>query len=117
MINISPIGRNCSQQEREDFYKLDEEKGIRKNIVNYLSEELKSLNLSFSIGGQISIDIFPKGWDKTYCLQFLKQYEKIHFFGDKTHKGGNDYEIYIDDRIIGHNVTNPLDTINILKTY
>ena len=117
MINISPIGRNCSQQEREGFYKLDEEKGIRKNIVNYLSEELKSLNLSFSIGGQISIDIFPKGWDKTYCLQFLKQYENIHFFGDKTYKGGNDYEIYNDNRTIGHNVTNPLDTINILKTY
>ena len=44
--------------------------------------------LSFSIGGQISIDVFPKGWDKTYCLQFVKDsYDRILFFGDKTMKG------------------------------
>ena len=26
-----------------------------------------------------------QGWDKTYCLQFVeKDYDEIHFFGDKT---------------------------------
>jgi len=32
----------------------------------------------------------------TVCLQFLKAdgFEEIHFFGDKCHAGGNDYEIY-----------------------
>ena len=78
---------------------------------------------SYSIGGQISFDVFPTGWDKTYCLQHLKaetslsgvDYSTIHFFGDKTYKGGNDYEIYEDHRTIGHSVKNPEDTMRILK--
>jgi phosphomannomutase len=37
-----------------------------------------------SIGGQISFDVFPIGWDKTYCLQFLNDFDNIFFFGDKT---------------------------------
>ena len=37
-------------------------------------------------GGQISFDVFPEGWDKRYCLQYLKKdgIKNIHFFGDKT---------------------------------
>lgn len=37
-------------------------------------------------------------WDKTYCLRFVegKGYDEIHFFGDKTTPGGNDYEIFED---------------------
>ena len=64
------------------------------------------------IGGQISFDVFPKGWDKTYCLQFVEDegYEQIHFFGDKTFEGGNDYEIFNDLRTIGHNVKSWKDT-------
>jgi phosphomannomutase len=79
---------------------------------------------SFSIGGQISFDVFPTGWDKTYALQHLENeakrpggvhYTTIHFFGDKTFEGGNDYEIYSDSRTIGHSVTGPQDTIDELK--
>lgn len=61
-------------------------------------------------GGQISIDVFPEGWDKTYSLKFLKSYDEIHFFGDKTLPGGNDHEIYNHSRTIGHAVTSPDDT-------
>lgn len=45
--------------------------------------------LSFSIGGQIGIDVCPCGWDKTFCLQFVppEEFDTIHFFGDKTHEG------------------------------
>jgi len=29
------------------------------------------------------------GWDKTYCLKFIKdaEFDEIHFFGDKTFEG------------------------------
>ena len=39
-----------------------------------------------AIGGQISFDVFPVGWDKTYCLGLidLTQYKEVHFYGDKT---------------------------------
>jgi phosphomannomutase len=42
-------------------------------------------------------------------------YTTIHFFGDKTFEGGNDYEIYEDPRTIGHSVINPDDTAVQLK--
>ena len=118
MINLCPVGRSCSQEERMQFYKYDMEHNIREKMVNALSEELKELNLTFSIGGQISIDVFPKGWDKTYCLQFVEdKFNTIHFFGDKTYPGGNDYEIFNDNRVIGHTVTSPEDTISQLGQF
>ncbi len=60
--------------------------------------------------------MFPKGWDKSFCLQFVeKEFDEIHFFGDKCYDGGNDYEIFIDDRTIGHEVANPDDTLRIIN--
>ena len=44
----------------------------------------RGLNPSFSFGGQISIDAFPQGWDKTYCLHFLEHVPTFHFFGRQT---------------------------------
>ncbi|GJQ14926.1 hypothetical protein GpartN1_g6717.t1 [Galdieria partita] len=111
MLNVSPIGRNCSQQEREEFEKYDQIHNIRSRFVNYLKEQFQGYGLQFSIGGQISFDVFPTGWDKTYCLSFVKHIPTIHFFGDKTFPGGNDYEIFQDARTIGHSVTSPEDTI------
>lgn len=113
MLNISPIGRNCSREERNDYEKYDHEHNIRKNMVEAMRKEFADLDLTYSIGGQISFDCFPAGWDKTYCLQYLKEndFDEIHFFGDKTFLGGNDYEIFSSDRTIGHTVTSPEDTI------
>ncbi len=127
----------------------------RKKFVEVLRKEFADYNLTYSIGGQISFDVFPQvrlisliqhtaraplswqqrvpvctysaqtaehcqpctrarahtgalcwalhvpgvvswvlcvlrelrvlqGWDKTYCLQFLKEFDTVHFFGDKT---------------------------------
>mmetsp|Transcript_18730 Transcript_18730/g.23835 ORF Transcript_18730/g.23835 Transcript_18730/m.23835 type:complete len:251 (+) Transcript_18730:186-938(+) len=118
MLNISPIGRACSREERNAFEKFDLEAGVRKKMVKVLEEKFgDSYGLKFSIGGQISFDVFPKGWDKTYCLQFVENegYDEIHFFGDKTHAGGNDHEIFEDPRTIGHTVEKWEDTMAICK--
>ena len=119
MLNISPIGRNCSHEERNEFEKYDLENNIRKDFVKVLEEEFKDLNLTYSIGGQISFDLFPNGWDKTYCLRYLENedYDKIYFFGDKTYEGGNDYEIFIDERVLGNSVKNPENTIELCTKY
>ena len=93
-------------------------------MVRALKEAFPDYGLTYSIGGQISFDVFPTGWDKTYCLQHIQNeknlpdgvdYTTIHFFGDKTYKGGNDYEIFEDSRTIGHTVTKPEDTAAELK--
>ncbi|KAF8003848.1 hypothetical protein HF325_001296 [Metschnikowia pulcherrima] len=117
MINISPVGRNASTQERNDFEKFDLEHKLREKFVEALRKEFADYGLTYSIGGQISFDVFPTGWDKTYALQHVADegFKEIHFFGDKSYKGGNDYEIYTDERTIGHAVKEPADTIRILK--
>ncbi|OIR56654.1 MAG: phosphomannomutase [Amphiamblys sp. WSBS2006] len=117
MINVSPIGRNCAQNERLDFAKLDSKEKIRARMVEEYERVFEGFGLQFSIGGQISIDIFPVGWDKRFCLRHLQKhsFEEIHFFGDKTEKGGNDHEIFNHPSVIGHTVTSPEDTVQQLK--
>ena len=125
MINISPIGRSCSQNEREKFVLEDEKEKYREELIknikrrwdNYIYENNNcGVKLSYSIGGQISIDIFPEGWDKTYCLQFVEgKYDNIYFFGDKTYEGGNDYEIFNSNLTIGYTVENPEHTIKLIE--
>ena len=85
MINVCPIGRNCSKAERDQFEEYDNTAQVRKTFVEKLKAEFADLSLRFSIGGQISFDVFPEGWDKSFCLKFIEQhYDEIHFWGDKT---------------------------------
>lgn len=111
MMNVSPIGRNCTQEERNAFEAFDATANVRETMIAALKEEFAALDLTYSIGGQISFDVFPSGWDKTYSLRFVEaDFPIIHFFGDKTHLGGNDHEIFMDARTHGHTVTSPDDT-------
>ena len=138
LINVCPVGRSCSYDERLEFAKFDQENNVRLKFKEALEKEFGELGkvsrlsarggtnlnliyscsgLQFAMGGQISIDCFPKGWDKTYCLQFVEKegFAQIHFFGDKTSPGGNDHEIFEDDRTVGHTVTGPDDTMEQVK--
>lgn len=117
MINLCPVGRSCSQEVRDEFVEYDNEHKIRQKFCDALENEFKDTGLKFALGGQTSVDVFPIGWDKTYCLNHVKDemFEEIRFFGDKTLPGGNDYEIYNDSRTIGHSVTSPEHTKELLK--
>ena len=115
MLNVSPIGRNCSQAERDVFFEWDKKSHIRQDMVDECKRRFGDLGLQFSIGGQISFDVFPKGWDKTYCLRFLDAFPSVHFFGDRVYPGGNDYEIYESPRTVGHSVKGPEDTMAQIK--
>lgn len=108
---------NHSTQERIDFNEYDKIHEVRKKFVAIMQEKFGSYGLTFSIGGMISFDVFPTGWDKTYCLRHVEKenFKEIHFFGDKTAPGGNDYEIFSDSRTIGHTVVGPEDTQRQLK--
>ncbi|MCP9265949.1 Phosphomannomutase [Dirofilaria immitis] len=111
MLNLSPIGRSCTQEERMQFTAYDKEHGVRQKFVKKLKDFTEGWNLNICIGGQISVDVFPYGWDKTYCLQFLDSFHTIHFFGDKTSPDGNDYHLFTDPRTIGYTVKDPKDTM------
>ena len=111
-INFSPIGRDCSPEERTKFMEYDKEHHILKKFKEEFDKLFeKKFNVHSVIGGQISFDLFPNGWDKRYCLQFFKDYDNIIFFGDKTNVGGNDYSIAVCDGITrGIHVDDPEDT-------
>ena len=53
-----------SQSERDEFEKYDEKAGVRKAFVEVLRTKFAHLGLTYSIGGQISFDVFPQvcGW-------------------------------------------------------
>lgn len=117
MMNICPMGRQCAFEERQIFADYDLVHEVRRQMIEDLRREFKDVDLTYSIGGQISFDVYPRGWDKSFCLDYLvqqHQFKEIHFFGDKTEEGGNDYEIFIDPRTIGHHVESPEETRNIL---
>jgi phosphomannomutase len=46
MINVSPIGRNASHQERLDYEKYDKAHGIRHDMVAKLREKFGPLGLT-----------------------------------------------------------------------
>ena len=64
-----------ASSERDAFDQMDKTAKIRPAMVESLKEKFGD-QLTFSIGGQISFDVFPTGWDKTYCLQFLEEYDE-----------------------------------------
>ena len=94
MLNFSILGRNCPYEERERYNKWDKQHYERQKISQYLS--FKYPQYDFVLGGSISIDIVKKGCGKGQIAKHLRQnhpQDTIVFFGDKTFKGGNDYEL------------------------
>ena len=118
LINFSTIGRTCPQNQRDDYHKWDESNEERKMFCKIIEETFPELEAT--VGGQISIDIYPKGKNKAQVLDEIDG--DITFFGDKCLPGGNDYPIVerlfplIDDHTI-HHVKDWKETFSILKSY
>ena len=98
MLNFSIVGRNCTQEQREEYHKWDKENGEREIISNAIKEKFPDLDAV--IGGQISIDIYPKGRDKSQVLEHIEKrhetvfdFPKIIFIGDGIENKGNDYAL------------------------
>ena len=96
MVNFSVVGRNCTQEQREEYYKWDKENGERIKMSIFLKNKFKDLDAV--IGGQISIDIYPKGNDKSQVLNVIEQERLVPpneyiFIGDGIENGGNDYPL------------------------
>jgi len=104
MINFSVVGRNCSLKERENYFKWDNKEGERRDISRAIGFRWPELDAV--IGGQISIDIYPKGRDKSQVLKHIHSHINLdshtktlantyeyNFIGDRTKEGGNDYPL------------------------
>jgi phosphomannomutase len=123
MLNFSVVGRDANQDQRNEYFNWDVKSNERKQIVNYINDNYSDLEAA--IGGQISIDIFPKGNDKSQVIDFILNYlypgeiQQIVFFGDKTEPGGNDYSIIKKaetcEQLVCHSVKDCHETLDILK--
>ena len=96
MVNFSIVGRDCTQEQREEYFEWDKQSLERKIIANAIKEKFPDLDAV--IGGQISIDIYPKGMDKSQVLNVIKQDRLVKpneyvFIGDGIENGGNDYPL------------------------
>tara|TARA_B100000424_G_scaffold261091_1_gene245633 strand:+ start:769 stop:1530 length:762 start_codon:yes stop_codon:yes gene_type:complete len=96
MLNFSVVGRDCNQEQREEYFEWDKKNKERKYIVNQLKSKFQTLEAS--IGGQISIDIYEPGMDKSQIFSHIqKNYQglvdKTIFIGDRTTENGNDYPL------------------------
>ena len=89
MVNISTIGRDCTDEQRSEYYEWDKDNLERETIANVINSNFEDIEAV--IGGEISIDIYPKGKDKSQILECLEG--KNIFFGDNCYFGGNDYTI------------------------
>jgi len=96
MVNFSVVGRDCTQEQREDYFKWDKAMGER----NIMCMEIKGTypGVDAVVGGQISIDIYPKGMDKSQVLNVIEQERLVPpneyiFIGDGIKNGGNDYPL------------------------
>jgi len=89
MINISTVGRDCTKKQRQEYSNWDEYSLERESIAKTIREEYPELDAS--IGGMISIDIYPKGKNKSQVIDDMVG--ETVFFGDNCKEGGNDYEI------------------------
>lgn len=87
-INFSLIGRMCPAKAREKYDKQKSLDRIAKTLENTFR------NIKAVRGGQISIDIYSAGADKSRAGDYLNQVEgAFTFIGDKTQEGGNDYPL------------------------
>ena len=96
MVNFSVVGRDCTQEQREDYFEWDKAMGER----NITCMEIKGTypGIDAVVGGQISIDIYPKGMDKSQVLNVIEQERLVPpneyiFIGDGIKNGGNDYPL------------------------
>jgi len=99
LINWCPIGRNATEADRKKFVEFD-----NRNSSSFREDEIRGFNvrvirdmginnITIKMGGDTSFDIFPTGWDKTYCLRHFPNH-RHYFVGDRCEESGNDWELY-----------------------
>lgn len=90
-VNFSIVGRHATLAERKMYVAWDEQTDERNTIATKFNQQFPDLEAK--VGGETGIDIYQVGCDKSQILKDFKKTDNIHFFGDKTHAGGNDHPL------------------------
>ena len=96
LINWSMIGRDATNEQRAAFSMFDSDTNLRDKLRESLRVRLDTSGLreiECVTGGATSIDIYPRGWDKTHALRHFEDHD-VWFWGDRCSPGGNDFALY-----------------------
>lgn len=120
MINFSVVGRNATQKQRLEYNAWDSKENERRFLTKRILKKYPAIDAK--IGGQISIDIYPRGLDKAQSVEHVRATCddcSIVFFGDRTDEEGNDYSVTLvmNEGDVVHAVENDEDTYLILEDY
>lgn len=122
-LNLSVVGRNADRMQRRDYQIHDRRTGQRRAIAAAIEQRFPDYEAH--CGGQISIDITPRGWNKGRIVrEILERFEgaTICFFGDNICEGGNDMPLARalrrdSDRHRLHPVADHRETLAILREF
>ena len=120
LIYVSLVGMVGTDEERENFIKLDNIHEYRLRLIDLLKADAFKSHignyLDICLGGSVGIAIYPKKWNKVQVLNWLSPISnQIHYFGDKYLPNGNDYMLLSNELIIPHCVDSPEQTLLLLQ--
>ena len=120
LLNWCPIGRDATAHERDAWNFIDNKYNIRKYYAEAITHicSMKDVKATVALGGSTSLDIYPRGWDKTYALRHYPEHT-VYFTGDKCMKGGNDWHIYEKLASVNRSfmVESPSDTVQLIDSF
>ena len=91
-VNFTILGRAEDPFIGRDRYvEWDRQTNERHDIAERIRNQFPDLTVA--VGGQTGIDIGPLGADKSQILRDFSEDDELHFFGDRTENGGNDYTL------------------------
>ncbi|MCB1456846.1 MAG: HAD-IIB family hydrolase [Nitratireductor sp.] len=119
-LNVSVVGRNASIAERRSYVRHDQRNREREGMIAAI--EASFPDYEAHRGGEISIDISPRGWNKgRVAKEIVSRHPgaQISFFGDRISDRGNDAPLARALRQIGgqhhvQEVREPSETFAIL---
>lgn len=86
-VNYSQVGRYATSEER-----LAHDNSWRSQFITYI--KIFHEGVEAVLGGEVSVDIYSKGADKSRAGLWLnEQGYTFTFIGDRTDYGGNDYPL------------------------
>ncbi|MEJ6845093.1 hypothetical protein V3589_02570 [Sinorhizobium fredii] len=94
MLNVSVAGRNASPDQRRAYSDFDRATGEREAIAETIICRFPGYDAT--LGGEISVDIVPKGCGKEQVAALLPSNSgPVYFFGDRLEPGGNDWQLAV----------------------
>ena len=121
-LNFSFCGRDVTKEQRQLYTDWDAKHEERAKLVKRFNERYNDEGYEACLGGQISVDIQPKGRNKVQAVEWIADNKggEIIFVGDKCFPGGNDYAPcqYINEQGTGawHSVEDPSETMALLHS-